>query len=413
MDSFATADFSTPEAAMEALERPLKLQTLTDTNVLRALLFLLHFGLVQIPHVCSVKGCKGQLLFEEQYRQADNSDSHKNPSVRYQTRCTHCGDRRAVVALGVLAFVRQNHWFAFCHFLFFVLCRIRWTQMLKVMVRKHSLGARGAKDALPKWLRYVQMAQRGYLKANSLLKIGGRSYTVVWDETSWGKDKGVSKTAQKPIGRSLPGRIKSRKPAQTIWNKGFKKRFKKSTPRKRGPKADSPTRWVWLAVLVGKGSQVFTHANRLKRISFRLLPKKGDAKMGKPRGTEEISDTVKQCIAKGTKRAVTDCWRASGAAAKRQKLGGDKHKVVNHKKEWRNADGFHTNDVESENNRIKNYLARPRYGRLPALKDDLLLYEYAFYVNVGDSITHLADAMRHFANLPALRPSYPAGIDGW
>ena len=52
-----------------------------------------------------------------------------------------------------------------------------------------------------------------------------------------------------------------------------------------------------------------------------------------------------------------------------------------HSAGWRDAaTGFHTNDAESENNRLKT-ASRKRNGRL--LIKPLDLYEYAFYTNVG------------------------------
>ena len=52
--------------------------------------------------------------------------------------------------------------------------------------------------------------------------------------------------------------------------------------------------------------------------------------------------------------------------------------------QWSAALGFHTNDVESENNRIKHW-ARARYSTLKLEESDM--YEYVFYTNVGKSMT--------------------------
>ena len=48
-----------------------------------------------------------------------------------------------------------------------------------------------------------------------------------------------------------------------------------------------------------------------------------------------------------------------------------------------NETGFHTNDAESENSRLKRW-SRLRYGRLSL--DAHEMDEYIFYVNVGESM---------------------------
>ena len=45
--------------------------------------------------------------------------------------------------------------------------------------------------------------------------------------------------------------------------------------------------------------------------------------------------------------------------------------------------GFHTNDAESENFRVKRW-SRHRYGRLSLTADDM--DEYVFYTNVGEGV---------------------------
>ena len=96
---------------------------------------------------------------------------------------------------------------------------------------------------------------------------------------------------------------------------------------------------------------------------------------------EEISDTLATRISKGS-RLVFDKWLSTEAAAKR--LGYLHAPGVNHSDHWRDpATGFHTNDVESENNRIKHW-ARVRYGKLAL--NDLDMHEYMYYVNTGASM---------------------------
>ena len=52
--------------------------------------------------------------------------------------------------------------------------------------------------------------------------------------------------------------------------------------------------------------------------------------------------------------------------------------------------GFHSNDIESGNGRLKGW-SRHRYGRLQLSEPDL--HEYAFYVNRGTSFVEVMDAL--------------------
>ena len=52
--------------------------------------------------------------------------------------------------------------------------------------------------------------------------------------------------------------------------------------------------------------------------------------------------------------------------------------------------GFHSNDIESENDRLKHW-SRVRYGRLQLCELDL--NEYAYYVNEGSSIRVIAGGL--------------------
>ena len=55
-----------------------------------------------------------------------------------------------------------------------------------------------------------------------------------------------------------------------------------------------------------------------------------------------------------------------------------------HEDNWRDAStGFHINDAESENGRLKLW-SRKRHGHLKLHEDDMA--EYVFYVNLGDSM---------------------------
>ena len=64
---------------------------------------------------------------------------------------------------------------------------------------------------------------------------------------------------------------------------------------------------------------------------------------------------------------------------------------VNHSAGWRDANtGYHSSDVESENNRVKAW-SRSRYGRLSL--SALELHEYAYYINVGNPMTDIMKGM--------------------
>ena len=58
---------------------------------------------------------------------------------------------------------------------------------------------------------------------------------------------------------------------------------------------------------------------------------------------------------------------------------------VCHESAYRDVEtGFHTNDAESENHRVKRW-SRARYGKLNLTEADM--GEYVYYVNVGDDVS--------------------------
>ena len=140
---------------------------------------------------------------------------------------------------------------------------------------------------------------------------------------------------------------------------------------------------------VGKGKECFTHENGKKKFTFRFLPKAADAVRGRPRGLEEIADTMALRIHEGTK-LVFDQWRSTKAAAR--KLGYEYVPPINHSLEFRDPEtGFHSNDIESENSRLKLW-SRKRYSKL--MLTELDLHEYAYYVNVGSTMEDVMAALR-------------------
>ena len=59
-------------------------------------------------------------------------------------------------------------------------------------------------------------------------------------------------------------------------------------------------------------------------------------------------------------------------------IGVQARPPINHSLEFRDREsGFHSNDIESENGRLKHW-SRVRYDRLSLCELDL--YEYAFYI---------------------------------
>ena len=55
-----------------------------------------------------------------------------------------------------------------------------------------------------------------------------------------------------------------------------------------------------------------------------------------------------------------------------------------------NVTGFHTNDAESENSRLKGK-NRKRYGQLNLNENELA--EYVFYINVGSTMTKVLEGL--------------------
>ena len=144
---------------------------------------------------------------------------------------------------------------------------------------------------------------------------------------------------------------------------------------------------MWAAVSVGKGNTKYTHANGLEKFTFRILPRAAESKGEKPRGFYEIQDTIKAKIRKGA-FLIFDKWLSSVSAVK--KLGYRHALPVNPTAGWRDSEtGYHSNDIESENARVKGW-ARKVYGKL--ILTELDLFEYQWSVNTGGGFTELMNA---------------------
>jgi hypothetical protein len=85
-------------------------------------------------------------------------------------------------------------------------------------------------------------------------------------------------------------------------------------------------------VTVGKGENLYSHDNGLKKFTFRFLPKAADAVNGKPRGFDEIKDTISLRIARGSV-LVYDKWKATVKAV--GDLGYTHAPPINHSVEFR------------------------------------------------------------------------------
>ncbi|CAK0860388.1 unnamed protein product [Prorocentrum cordatum] len=176
------------------------------------------------------------------------------------------------------------------------------------------------------------------------------------------------------------------KPMKGPMKRPMKKPMKRAPPRKnvairKRPAANlkSNGRWLWIAVLVGNKSDVYTHQDLRKRVTYKLLPRKADAHNGEPRGLEEIKEALVSRVRKKS-MVVSDGWTSTRSAL--GKLGFESPPAVVHEgNQYRDKKtGFHTNDVESENARAKGW-SRKRYGHLHLSEAEM--DEYVFYVNVG------------------------------
>ena len=184
-------------------------------------------------------------------------------------------------------------------------------------------------------------------------------------------------------------------------------RICKKPAGKAGTSKDPRTnfRWLWLGIAVGKGKKRYTHSNGLKRIAFEWLPSKELAPKGGPRGSRSMKGVVKRHV-KQKSFCVFDGWFVSKALC--VSLGYKHAPPAKHDAGWRDRrTGYHSNDAESENARLKSWL-RGRYTKLsltftkkaqeveyaktdeeaPNLDPSVLpdMYEYLHYINVGKTM---------------------------
>jgi len=67
-----------------------------------------------------------------------------------------------------------------------------------------------------------------------------------------------------------------------------------------GRNLKNTSRWLWLAIAVGKGKTAYTCDDKLKRVSYRLLPCASAAQNRWPRGFAELRDTIVERVRKGS-----------------------------------------------------------------------------------------------------------------
>jgi hypothetical protein len=399
--------FSSLTAFLIAMRSPMRVpEGLTDSARLRTILIFISYGVVARPLECARRGCKCKPVLDVL-------------QGRYHWTCPK-GKRvhmqESVIGLGVLRHVRISSWPTFL--MMVVLLRLRESWRRTVEEVESAYGSLG-KDTLLRFRRYFQESLRVRLVDTNALMIGGNKMWVVIDETVIGVYNGFKKKvqglpqrsddaksaskrfrSQKHIARKLPARTIHKKPARKLKHATLHKKPAASGRRMlKRPAANKKSNgmWLWVGVTVGHGSQVLTHGAGTKQVTFRLLPPREEALAGKPRGVESISDTLKKHVRTSTK-LVFDKWLGTVAAARR--LGYHFPPPVNHSLCFRDSKtGFHSNDVESENQRIKSFL-RARYGvlklgRYKKLDNDTVLdlYEYVYRVNVGETMEDFMDAM--------------------
>jgi hypothetical protein len=203
-----------------------------------------------------------------------------------------------------------------------------------------------------------------------------------------------SSTSTSSSAYSTSGPMRKRPAAHVVLKRPSAKVHKNpaSSSRVQGTHRDTRSngRWMWAAVTVGSGKERYTHENGLKQFTYKFLPASHDAKDGKPRGLQEIKDVLQQRVKPGS-FLVFDKWRSTVSATKQ--LGYACAPPVNHAAGWRDPiTGYHSNDIESENHRVKNFL-RKRYGRLQLDPEALDLVEYMFKVNRGRTFAVFMSAL--------------------
>ena len=386
-------------------------QEVHDHLGLRAAAVFCHYGLVQVPRLCPV--CKKPAILRSR---RSSTPPHKEV---YAFTCSASGHKHFETALNNFGLLKRINFSSWLPFLMMLVMTRGWQKIADVHDEIQRLCGNFDRKTLLIWMTHMQESLKKACLEMDVLRIGSKGSVVVIDETEIGFNKDEDGEAEHhksvnkrvPRKRATPGSrkrtgttIKKVLPARTVYKrngpkpmKAMRKIFKRPAAmksvynkNKQGTHKDrrSNATWLWVGVLVGKGKEVYTHDNGKKKVTFRMLPRKSEAMSGKSRGFHEIKDTIKTYI-KPQSKLVFDKWSATVSAVRA--LGYEHAPPVNHTVGWRDYEtGFHTNDVESENNRIKGFVRR-RYGKL--VVKELDLFEYTFQVNQGSSFKVLMDGL--------------------
>ena len=374
---------------------------ISDSCTLRAIAVYTRFGVVSSIAKCCE--CGGPAVLQE-------SCSNRTKSYAYACKTmNHHHMKEAVNTSGFLTQVPINSWMPFLHMTNMLRLGYAYDDLVKELEAGYGSMSH---HTLVRWRRlYQESLREGLVKLDAFM-VGGKTYTAVCDETVVGvhaddgwnfEAKGINKRGgtqkrKRPWATTkklLKKGVLKRLPARTYYKTQKVMKYKLATPKKKVKKTINKKRgqkvvkrpaanlknngkWLWLCVEVGKGKQVLTHGDRNKRVTYRLLPRSAEAEEYKPRGFVELRSTLQGCVRKRT-FLVFDGWHATNQAV--QDLGYDCADPVVHEDGWRDTKtGFHTNDVESENQRVKGW-SRKRYGRLNINSHEM--DEYIFYTNVG------------------------------
>ena len=389
-----------------------------DTPTTRAAAVFAFFGVADIPKSCP--RCKKGVVLRVRTKTRDGDE--------YMLRCEEHGKRhfeRSLNSHGIVKQIEVGRWMPY---LFYVVHLTLQRRLVDVTAELTEAYGNINESTRTRWRRMYQEALRHACEHGGLMEIGGGREIAVFDETTIGthdnddeEDLGKLKFSQTRASTKAVNTRVLRKRSDG-WSVSKTKRFKKITlpaktiykqrvgtslkytlspmPKrkkvtnvynrgKRGTTKDTRSNsiWLWAAVTVGRGSARYTHGNALKRFTFKILPRKSEAIRNKPRGFEEMSAAISSRIKRGT-FLVMDKWLASVKAVK--KLGFRHAPAVNHSLGWRDTTtGYHSNDIESENARIKIRFRRI-YGKLRITELDM--YEYTFSINKGLTITNVMDA---------------------
>ena len=395
---------STSSFVASALLSPVSFPThFPDSIGARGILLANNFGLVLSCNKCPK--CNGAATLLSRPRV-------DRPFPRFTWECTSGGHKHdhlqeAVRGVGLFAKLPITSWAPMMHFILMLRRSDRYTSIVSEMQTAYGITNH---HTLNHWRVLYQSDLKTCVEAENALVIGGSGETVVFDETLLGVHKGVqsgtkrtrSSSRSRPVVRK---RILRRLPGKTVWRARatrprltMRRRSSSIVGTRNDPRHNG--RWLWMAVSVGKGKQLFTHANGLKRVSFAMLQRAEHAPNRKPRGLKAMKAVIASRIKKKS-FLIFDGWKSSEAAVRQ--LGYRHAPPVNHTLGWRDtATGFHSNDIESENSRLKNFL-RNRYSKLliqetrcvAAAEDStevkdievLDLFEYAYYTNIGDTMS--------------------------